>query len=172
MSSFKFLFFGWLFASQKKREMHSISRPEFALQTRAFRGSVRTSCYLHSFAPLRNWLRQPLQSLPRFVTQILEIEPNKWLSFVKGFGRRRKHECYRRFKFLPTLPSRGRKKSFPLQPRNAPDEPFRNFKLFFILRNRFYFLFRKMKLLLKMRNNICIMSLWKYWKERIFYKNW
>ncbi|MDD7611635.1 MAG: hypothetical protein PUJ82_12025, partial [Spirochaetales bacterium] len=24
MSSFKFLFFGWLFASQKKREMHSI----------------------------------------------------------------------------------------------------------------------------------------------------
>ena len=36
MSSFKFLFFGWLFASQKKREMHSISRPEFALQTRAF----------------------------------------------------------------------------------------------------------------------------------------
>ena len=35
MSSFKFLFFGWIFASQKKREMHSISRPEFALQTRA-----------------------------------------------------------------------------------------------------------------------------------------
>ncbi|MCI6187887.1 MAG: hypothetical protein MR739_12090 [Spirochaetia bacterium] len=30
---------GWLFASQKKREMHSISRPEFALQTRAFQGS-------------------------------------------------------------------------------------------------------------------------------------
>ena len=76
MSSFKFLFFGWLFASQKKREMHSISRPEFALQTRAFQGSVRTSCYLHSFATLRNWLRQPLQSLPRFVNQILEIEPN------------------------------------------------------------------------------------------------
>ena len=39
MSSFKFFFFGWLFASQKKREMHSISRPEFALQTRAFQGS-------------------------------------------------------------------------------------------------------------------------------------
>ena len=77
MSGFKFLFFGWLFASQKKREMHSISRPEFALQTRAFQGSVRTSCYLHSFAPLRNWLRQPLQSLPRFVNQILEIESNK-----------------------------------------------------------------------------------------------
>ena len=38
MSSFKFSFFGWLFASQKKREMHSISRPEFALQTRAFQG--------------------------------------------------------------------------------------------------------------------------------------
>ena len=36
MSSFKFLFFGWIFASQKKREMHSISRPEFAMQTRAF----------------------------------------------------------------------------------------------------------------------------------------
>ena len=54
MSSFKFLFFGWLFASQKKREMHSISRPEFALQTRAFQGYVRTSCYLHSFATLMN----------------------------------------------------------------------------------------------------------------------
>ena len=40
MSSFKFLFFGWIFASQKKREMHSISRPEFALQTRAIRGSA------------------------------------------------------------------------------------------------------------------------------------
>ena len=39
MSSFEFLFLGWLFASQKKREMHSISRPEFALQTRAFQGS-------------------------------------------------------------------------------------------------------------------------------------
>ena len=38
ISSFKILFFGWLFASQKKREMHSISRPEFALQTRAFQG--------------------------------------------------------------------------------------------------------------------------------------
>ena len=40
MSSFKFLFFGWLFASQKKREMHSISRPEFAMQTLAFQGSA------------------------------------------------------------------------------------------------------------------------------------
>ena len=30
-----------------------------------------------TFIPsLRNWLRQPLQSLPRFVNQILEIEPN------------------------------------------------------------------------------------------------
>ena len=81
MSSFKFLFFGWLFASQKMREMHSISRPEFALQTRAFQGYVRTSCYLHSFAPLRNWLRQPLQSLPRFVNQIFEIEPIKQKSY-------------------------------------------------------------------------------------------
>ena len=75
MSSFEFLFLGWLFASQKMREMLCISRPEFALQTRAFQGYVRTSCYLHSFATLRNWLRQPLQSLPRFVNQILEIEP-------------------------------------------------------------------------------------------------
>ena len=80
MSSFKFLFFGWLFASQKMREMLCISRPEFALQTRAFQGSVRTSCYLHSFATLRNWLRQPLQSLPRFVNQILEIEPTRYLN--------------------------------------------------------------------------------------------
>ena len=79
MSSFKFLFFGWLFALQKRREMHSISRPEFALQTRAFQGYVRTSCYLHSFAPLRNWLRQPLQSLPLFKIKKLEIEPNNQL---------------------------------------------------------------------------------------------
>src|SRR5574344_1411375 len=77
MSSFEFfLFLGWLFASQKMREMLCISRPEFAVQTRAFQSYVRTSCYLHSFATLRNWLRQPLQSLPRFVNQILEIEPN------------------------------------------------------------------------------------------------
>ena len=50
MSSFEFLLRGVvqplktaksrLFASQKKREMHSISRPEFALQTRAIRGSA------------------------------------------------------------------------------------------------------------------------------------
>ena len=48
-------------------------------KNQAFQGYVRTSCYLHSFAPLRNWLRQPLQSLPRFVNQILEIEPIKYL---------------------------------------------------------------------------------------------
>ena len=72
---------GGFLLRKKKREMHSISRPEFALQTRAFQGSVRTSCYLHSFAPLRNWLRQPLQSLPRFVNQILEIEPIKQKSY-------------------------------------------------------------------------------------------
>ncbi|MDY5916740.1 MAG: hypothetical protein SPJ93_15765, partial [Treponema sp.] len=41
----------------------------------AFQGSVRTSCYLHSFATLRNWLRQPLQSLPLFKIKKLEIEP-------------------------------------------------------------------------------------------------
>ena len=35
----------------------------------------RVALSLHSFATLRNWLRQPLQSLPRFVNQILEIEP-------------------------------------------------------------------------------------------------
>ncbi len=78
MSSFDF-FLGWLFASQKMREMLCISRPEFALQTRAFQGYVRTSCYLHSFATLRNWLRQPLLSLPRFVNQILKIEPNIYI---------------------------------------------------------------------------------------------
>ena len=52
MSSFKFLFFGWLFASQKKREMHSISRPEFALQTRAIRGSaIAPAASLASLSP-------------------------------------------------------------------------------------------------------------------------
>ena len=67
------------------REMLCISRPEFALQTRAFQGYVRTSCYLHSFAPLRNWLRQPLQSLPRFVNQILEIKHIYFIAETKGF---------------------------------------------------------------------------------------
>ena len=53
MSSFKFLFFGWLFASQKKREMHSISRPEFALQTRAIRGSaIAPAASLASLSPV------------------------------------------------------------------------------------------------------------------------
>ena len=42
----------------------------------AFQGSVRTSCYLHSFATLRNWLCQPLQSLPLFKIKKLEIEPS------------------------------------------------------------------------------------------------
>ena len=41
----------------------------------------RVTLSLHSFAPLRNWLRQPLQSLPRFVNQILEIEPNNIKKF-------------------------------------------------------------------------------------------
>ena len=40
MSSFEFFLFGWLFASQKKREMLCISRLEFALQIRAIRGSA------------------------------------------------------------------------------------------------------------------------------------
>ena len=53
MSSFKFFFFGWLFASQKKREMHSISRPEFALQTRAIRGSaIAPASSLASLSPV------------------------------------------------------------------------------------------------------------------------
>ena len=53
MSSFKFFFFGWLFASQKKREMHSISRPEFALQTRAIRGSaIAPAATLASLSPV------------------------------------------------------------------------------------------------------------------------
>ena len=35
----------------------------------------RVPLSLHSFATLRNWLRQPLQSLPRFKIKKLEIEP-------------------------------------------------------------------------------------------------
>ena len=71
-----FYYLGGFLLCKKMREMHSISRPEFALQTRAFQGYVRTSYYLHSFATLRNWLRQPLQSLPQFKIKKLEIEPN------------------------------------------------------------------------------------------------
>ena len=55
MSSFEFLFLflGWLFASQKKREMHSISRPEFALQTRAIRGfAIAPAASLASLSPV------------------------------------------------------------------------------------------------------------------------
>ena len=51
MSSFEFLFLGWLFASQKMREMHSISRPEFAMQTRAFQGYAIAS-FLRSASEL------------------------------------------------------------------------------------------------------------------------
>ena len=51
MSSFVFLFLGWLFASQKMREMHSISRPEFAMQTRAFQGYAIAS-FLRSASEL------------------------------------------------------------------------------------------------------------------------
>ena len=61
MSSFKFYSLGGFLLRKKQ----------------AFQGSVRTSCYLHSFATLRNWLRQPLQSLPQFKIKKLEIEPNK-----------------------------------------------------------------------------------------------
>ena len=53
MSSFEFLFLGWLFASQKMREMLCISRPEFALQTRAIRGSaIAPAASLASLSPL------------------------------------------------------------------------------------------------------------------------
>ena len=54
MSGFKFLFFGWLFASQKKREMLCISRPEFAMQTRAFQG-----CAIASFLRYASELASP-----------------------------------------------------------------------------------------------------------------
>ena len=138
----------------------------------------RVPLSLHSFAPLRNWLRQPLQSLPRFLTQILEIEPNKWLSFVKGFGRQRQYGCCPFYRWCEHLKTVGQlqcwtKSCPPLIPASAmPHKPFRNFLLFFFFRNKFYFLFRKIKIFLKMRNKDCILSLWKYWKERIFYKNW
>ena len=73
---------GGFLLRKKSEKCIAFSRPEFALQTRAFQGYVRTSCYLHSFATLRNWLRQPLQSLPRFVNQILEIEPITFFHYI------------------------------------------------------------------------------------------
>ncbi|MDY5914017.1 MAG: hypothetical protein SPJ93_01840, partial [Treponema sp.] len=48
----------------------------------------RVTLSLHSFAPLRNWLRQPLQSLPRFVNQILEIEPIKLIYSVTDMDKK------------------------------------------------------------------------------------
>ena len=48
-----YFFLGWLFASQKMREMLCISRPEFALQTRAIRGSaIAPAASLASFSPV------------------------------------------------------------------------------------------------------------------------
>ena len=48
-----YFFLGWLFASQKMREMLCISRPEFALQTRAIRGSaIAPAASLASLSPV------------------------------------------------------------------------------------------------------------------------
>ena len=58
MSSFKFFFLWVAFCFAKNR-------------------LFRVTLSLHSFATLRNWLRQPLQSLPQFKIKKLEIEPNK-----------------------------------------------------------------------------------------------
>ena len=57
MSSFKFFFLWVAFCFAKNR-------------------LFRVTLSLHSFATLRNWLRQPLQSLPQFKIKKLEIEPN------------------------------------------------------------------------------------------------
>ena len=42
----------------------------------------RVALSLHSFAPLRNWLRQPLQSLPLGQTHYKMISCNIWLPVV------------------------------------------------------------------------------------------
>ncbi len=73
---------GGFLLCKKCEKCIAFSRSEFALQTRAFQGYVRTSCYLHSFATLRNWLRQPLKSLPRFKTEKLEIELNSFSKYI------------------------------------------------------------------------------------------
>ena len=65
MSSFKFFFLWVAFCFAKNR-------------------LFRVTLSLHSFATLRNWLRQPLQSLPRFVNQILEIEPIKMINYGRN----------------------------------------------------------------------------------------
>ena len=60
----------------KCRVLNFYSLGGFLLRKKqVFQGSVRTSCYLHSFATLWKWLRQPLQSLPLFKIKKLEIEP-------------------------------------------------------------------------------------------------
>ena len=85
MSGFKFYSMSGFLLRKKCEKCIAFSRFEFALQTRAFQGYVRTSCYLHSFATLRNWLRQPLQSLPRFKTEKLEIELNSFSKYITYF---------------------------------------------------------------------------------------
>ena len=74
MLGFKFLFFLWVaFCFAKNR---------------LFR--VPASKRLHSFAALRNWLRQPLQSLPRFKIENLEFHLLEtflvFKTFEKSFG--------------------------------------------------------------------------------------
>ncbi len=58
MSSFKFLFFGWLFASQKKREMHSIFSSRVCIANSRFSG-FRTHFVLPSFLRYASELATP-----------------------------------------------------------------------------------------------------------------
>ena len=71
MSSFKFFSLGGFLLRKKCEKCIAFLVPSLQCKLALFRVALS----LHSFATLRNWLRQPLQSLPRFVIQILEIEP-------------------------------------------------------------------------------------------------
>ena len=62
MSSFKFLFFGWLFASQKKREMHSIFSSRVCIANSRFSG-LRTHFVLPSFLRSASELASPVLTI-------------------------------------------------------------------------------------------------------------
>ena len=78
MSGFKFYSMGGFLLCKKCEKCIAFSRSEFALQTRAFQG-----CAIASFLRYASELATPaLTILPRFKTEILEIELNSFSKYI------------------------------------------------------------------------------------------
>ena len=71
MSSFNFFSLGGFLLRKKCEKCIAFLVPSLHCKLALFRVPLS----LHYFATLRNWLRQPLQSLPLFKIKKLEIEP-------------------------------------------------------------------------------------------------